>query len=298
MRSIELTCAAIVALYAYLRLRAPGVKRVAVVARLLALSCAAWVGEDSVIRGYGFYSYTPGWSFFLDRVPLLIVAIWPVVIDSAHLLARHLTSGTARIAAASGLIVLADASLIEPIAVHARLWTWSAENPRRSSRYRSWGSSDGLCSRRRRSRSWKRSTRVALRPLWDALAIAAAPLFTHAALLMAWWGALRYVGGGWAAWVPVAAAWCALTPVAAGAWRRGGVVPLGAVFARAPGAAFFFALLALTARDRGDLVAFAIAFAPPYVALIARRARGPVATARIAASPQAARMPDRGMRTG
>ena len=52
-------------------------------------------------------------------------------------------------------------------------------------------------------------------------------------------------------------------------------MPLGAVLSRAPGAAFFFALLAATARDRLDLVLYALAFAPPYLALVgARHAEG------------------------
>jgi hypothetical protein len=37
--------------------------------------------------------------------------------------------------------------------------------------------------------------------------------------------------------------------------------------ARAPGAAFFFAILAATAGDRADLIVYALAFAPPYLAL-------------------------------
>ena len=133
MRATELACAAIVLLYAFVRLRAPGASRGAIAARLLVLVCAAWVGEDSVIRAYGFYGYAPEWSLFVDRVPLLIVAIWPVVIDSAHVLARSLVadaSRASRVALAGGLIVLADASLIEPIAVHAHLWSWSAANAR------------------------------------------------------------------------------------------------------------------------------------------------------------------------
>jgi hypothetical protein len=359
---IELTCGVIVALYVALRMRERGENgedaedgRAAVLVRLMALACAAWVGEDSVIRVYGFYSYSPTWSAFLDRVPLLIVLIWPVVIDSAHLLARCLATGTARIAAASGLIVLADASLIEPIAVHARLWAWSPDNPRAlfdvpligvlgwalfaaaavavrevvdarrapgSARQKSCGTS-AAASRLGSAEAElscflgapPRTPKAAPAPLpsaasmverqpggtrrqaWNAMAVGIAPLATHAALVAAWWGLFRWFHGGWRPWVPAAVAWCVLAPVTAGAWRKGENVPLGVVMTRAPGAVFFFVLLGLTARDRLDLVAYALAFAPPYVALIAKRvlrAEG----ARTAASRPSARMPGRGMRTG
>src|SRR3954465_1154321 len=78
----ELTCAAIVALYVAARRDA--------IPTLALLAVAGFVGEDSVIRAYGFYFYSPRWPLFLDRVPLLIVLIWPVVIHSAWRLGRAL----------------------------------------------------------------------------------------------------------------------------------------------------------------------------------------------------------------
>jgi hypothetical protein len=267
MRTIELSCAAIVALYVTLRLRAAGDAKRDVVVRLLALSCAAWVGEDSVIRAYGFYSYASGWSVFVDRVPLLIVAIWPVVIDSAHALAQKFARGGVRVALVGGCIVLADASLIEPIAVHANLWTWTASEPRALFDVpligvAGWAffaaAAMATFEARKRSKA----------PSWcDAIAIVTAPLATHAVLVATWWCVFRWFGETTPTWAPAIAAWCILVPLTFAAWHRGATIPLATVMARAPGAVFFFAILATTARDRPDLVAYAMAFAPPYLAL-------------------------------
>jgi hypothetical protein len=273
MRGTELACAAIVALYGCVRLGAPGVNRGAIARRLLLLACAAWVGEDSVIRAYGFYGYAPEWSLFVDRVPLLIVAIWPVVIDSAHMLARALVTRGPRVPLVGGLIVLADASLIEPIAVRAHLWSWSAENARAVFDVPAIGILGW---------AYFAAAAIALLELLErretpayggALVIAVAPAAAHAALVLSWWCAFRWLGAGGEEWLIPAVAWVVALPVTLAAWRKGSEVPLRAVMARAPGAAFFFALLATSARDRADLVLYALAFAPPYLALAARSKR-------------------------
>lgn len=260
MRLIELACAAIVALYVIVRIRAaaPG-ERGAIGRRLAILLCASFLGEDTCIRAYGFYHYAPGWDFFIDRVPLLIIAIWPVVIDSAWQLSKRLVRERARwVPLLAALIVLADASLIEPIAVRAGLWSWSEP---------------GL---------------FAVPPIgilgWSFFALAAialveraglatlllAPLFTHALLLVSWWGALRWMNVSIAPWHGVLFAWALLAPLALFAWSRNlrARVPSGELLVRVPGAIFFFALLAIFARGDRALVAWALAFAPPYLALL------------------------------
>jgi hypothetical protein len=271
MLATQIACAAIVLLYAVGRLRAPGANRAQVAARLLLLACAGWVGEDTVIRAYGFYGYASGWWLFLDRVPLLVAVIWPIVIDSAYVLARHLVSGAGRVAVAGGLIVLADASLIEPIAVHAHLWSWSPENARSvfdvpPIGILGWGFF--ACAAIASFELLESRTR----PLWnDAVVVAAAPLVTHAALVASWWCTFRWVGrAGTPAspWILAALAWCAALPVTVAAWKTRSTVPLRVVLSRAPGAAFFFALLAATSGGRTDLVLYALAFAPPYLALL------------------------------
>ena len=125
MIALQLACVVIVGLYLTVRL-ARATERGVVLRRFALITIASWLAEDTVIRAYGFYGYSPRWSLFVDQVPRLIVLIWPVVIDSAALLARrlHRAGGRATYLLAAGL-VLADASLIEPIAVRAELWRWT-----------------------------------------------------------------------------------------------------------------------------------------------------------------------------
>jgi hypothetical protein len=268
MRGIELACAAIVVLYLILRLGARGADRASIAARLLLLACAAWAGEDSVIRAYGFYAYAPGWSVFLDRVPLLIVAIWPVVVDSAHLLARSLTRGTARVAALGGLLVLSDASLIEPIAVRAQLWSWSADNARAIFDVPIIG-----------ILGWAYFAAVAItvleaaegRVAQRALVVVLAPAGAHLLLVATWWLLFRWLPADLPASALPVCAWALAVPLTVRAWRARAAVPARSVLVRAPGAAFFFVLLATVARGRPELTAYALAFAPPYLALLSPR---------------------------
>ncbi|HEY7954237.1 MAG: hypothetical protein ACHQ17_06385 [Polyangia bacterium] len=260
MRLIELACAAIVALYLFLRLRAARPdERGAIARRLAILLLASFLGEDTCIRAYRFYHYAPGWDLFVDQVPLFIVVIWPVVVDSAWQLAKRLAGARVSwVPLFAALIVLADASLIEPIAVRAGLWSWSAP---------------GL---------------FAVPPIgilgWSFFALSAialveragfatlllAPLFTHLLLLVSWWGALRWMSGSIAPWHGALVAWLVLAPLALFFWSRKlrARVPIGELLVRVPGAIFFFALLALFARQDRALVAWACAFAPPYLALL------------------------------
>jgi hypothetical protein len=56
-------------------------------------------------------------------------------------------------------------------------------------------------------------------------------------------------------------------------------VPLAELLVRLPGAAVFFVLLVVSARGSLALVAWALAFVPPYVALMTRTAPDALATA-------------------
>ena len=130
------------------------------------LVCAAWVGEDSVIRAYGFYGYAPEWSLFVDQSAAPhrrhLAGRDRLGARASRAVSSRMRSRASRVALAGGLIVLADASLIEPIAVHAHLWSWSAANARAVfdvPRDRDPGV--GATSPRRRSRrsSWRRGRR-------------------------------------------------------------------------------------------------------------------------------------------
>jgi hypothetical protein len=104
---------------------------------------------------------------------------------------------------------------------------------------------------------------------------------THALLIASWWGALRWVNASISPWPVAAAAWLLGLPLAWAAWRRGLrllVDPID-LLARVPAALFFFALLAARGRDVAPLVAYATAFAGPWLAitpLALRPARGAV----------------------
>jgi hypothetical protein len=275
MLGIEAACAAIVALYVAVRLGAPGARTTPLVARLSCLACAAWLGEDSVIRAYGFYGYAAGWSVFLDRVPLLIVVIWPVVIDSAHSLARCFVKGPGRVALAGGLIVLADASLIEPIAVRAGLWSWSSQNARSVFDVPVIGILGWAYFAAAAIFALETvHARGAAAPEGDLIVVPVAPAAAHVVLVATWWALFRWLPEGLLVWTIPVAAWALTVPVTLAAWRMRADVPVRAVLARAPGAAFFFALLATAARGRPDLVVYALAFAPPYLALLGRGERG------------------------
>ena len=220
---------------------------------------ASFLGEDSVIRAYGFYGYSPKWDLFLDRVPLMIILIWPVVIDSSWTLAHRLTGGHRRwLPWVAGAFVLADASLIEPIAVRAQLWAWSEPGLFAVPPIGILGWAFF---------AWAAIALYERAGLWTLLL---APLVTHALLLASWWGGLRWVSGSIAPWHAAIAAWALLVPLAVWLWARNlrRRVPLRDLIVRVPGALFFFVLLALYGRSLPPLVAYTFAFVPPYLALL------------------------------
>lgn len=100
----------------------------------VALALAGWVGEDSCIRLYRYYTYADSWHLRVDQVPLLVPLIWPLVILSARdfvdgvtgLRAHALPFARAiRVAALVALVVVFDAALIEVISVKAGYWSWA-----------------------------------------------------------------------------------------------------------------------------------------------------------------------------
>ncbi|MBM4358754.1 MAG: carotenoid biosynthesis protein [Deltaproteobacteria bacterium] len=238
--------------------------------RLALLVVASFLAEDSSIRLYGFYFYDARWSLFVDQVPLAILLIWPVVIHSAWDLARHLLGrGDRRVALVGTLLVLADASLIEPVAVAAGLWRWTEPGlftvPPLG--ILGWSFHAGLCMVAL-ERAAGETSREAL--------VLATPLGTHALLLAGWWGVFRRVNGVIPAWPSVGLLWlvsAALLVVSlrCGARKR---VPLGEFLLRVPAALFFFVLLAIHGRSDPALVAWTLAFAPPYCSLLDVRLGG------------------------
>ena len=276
MRAVPFVCLAIVALYVVVRARRAA-DRAAVVRRLAALSAIAWLGEDSVVRAYGFYAYSAHLGPLVDRVPILVALIWSVVIDSAWTLAERLVgAGDRRLSLVAGGIVLADASLIEPVAVRAGLWWWTEPGlfdvPPIG--IVGWAVFTTACVWVL-DRSFIRSrTPVAL-----LIGVLLPPAVTHLGLVAGWWGLLRWISVPIPAWIAVAVAWVALTALALASFRRRlrKRVPRADMLVRVPGAVFFYALLAIFGRGDLPLVAYCSAFAWPYLSLVdfePRRERG------------------------
>jgi hypothetical protein len=263
---VEPVSFAVVAGYlASLAWRPPGERARAYLAYLL-LAAAGWLGEASCIRAYGFYAYAPGWRLWVDVVPLCVVCVWPMVILSALDLARALTQRRAALLCAG--LVLTDAALIEPVAVQAGLWSWTAPGlfdvPPIG--VLGWGFF-ALCAT-----TWLDRTRR--RPLAAAVLVIA-PLGCHLLLLATWWGALRWVSQPLPDLVGVAAAWALAAGCARAAWRLPAPPALSLLLTRAPGALVFFVLLGVHGRERPSLVAYALAFAAPYLVLCLRRRARP-----------------------
>ena len=271
---MELLCAAIVVQFVVIRARRDPEPR-AFLARLLALSLAAWIGEDTCIRLYGFYQYHPVWSLWADVTPLLVPLIWPVVIHSAWDLARLLLADRRRrVPLVVAALVLADASFIEPIAVAADLWHWTAPGPFGVPPIGVLGwaffalLAVGML---------ERFPGLLQRPQGWLAFLVAVPLGCHLLLLATWWGALRWLSGPIpdAPAVGLAVVVSLVLTTLALARRVRDRVPLTDMLLRVPAALFFGGLLVLHAADQTALVVWTLAFVPPYTACVKLRESRP-----------------------
>jgi hypothetical protein len=270
MVTLQIACLAIIATFLFFRACLEA-RPLVLFRRLALLSAAAWAGEDTCIRAYGFYEYSQSWWLFLDKVPLLIVLIWPIVIQSARDLATCLWPGrdrptALRVALTVFGLVLADASLIEPIAVQSGLWRWTEPGifsvPPIG--ILGWAFFASIAVYLLERAAWQ------FKPWQETLLLLAAPAGTHVLLVASWWGFFRWVNGPLPSWPAPALAWILsilLTAQAVRA-RTSQRVPPALLWIRLPAALFFFALLALNGRSEVYLVAYALAFAPPYLALM------------------------------
>lgn len=94
--------------------------------KFTAISTASWIVEETSIRIYHFYQYSPDWNVFIGHVPILVILVWPLVIHSAWELASQLLSENKQHAhLAAAFIIWIDASLIETISVRAGFWSWN-----------------------------------------------------------------------------------------------------------------------------------------------------------------------------
>lgn len=274
---LQIACLAIVASFLFLRARLEA-QPLALLRRLFLLALAAWIGEDTCIRAYHFYEYSESWWLFLDRVPLLIVLIWPIVIQSARDLGTCLWPGRERpsprrVALTVLGLVFADASLIEPIAVKSGLWRWTEPGlftvPPIG--ILGWAYFAAIAVFLLETSAWRH------RPWLEALILPIAPIGTHLLLLASWWGLFRWINLPVPSWPVVVLAWAVSLSLASRAVRveaRRRVPPM-LLWLRVPAALFFFILLALNGRDDLSLVLYAIAFAPPYLSVLSLGAARP-----------------------
>jgi hypothetical protein len=272
MLVIESICLGIVLLSLALRLFFAQ-RRVKELGLFLLIASASWLAEDTCIRFYGFYSYSLSWHFFIDRVPVMIPLIWPVVVLSAKDLAEPLSRQTKWSAAfAVGLLVLSDACFIEPIAVSLEFWQWYApgffEVPPIG--VLGWAFFAGLLS----AALGVGSERPFLDSVWRALIVV--PVLTHVLLLVTWWTALRWISGPISNVVSLWAAVLFSLILTCASWRAKRaeqIVPRN-ILLRIPAALFFFSLLVFNWVGRETLGLYALLFVCPYLALSIRSLRG------------------------
>ncbi|MFO0758703.1 MAG: hypothetical protein U0359_19580 [Byssovorax sp.] len=232
----------------------------------LALAIAAFVGEDTCVALYRYYAYAPGWHARLHHVPLLVPAIWPLVILSARDVAGALFPGTGRLRPLLvGAIVAFDASLVEVVAVRAGLWSWAEPGHLGVPiigvlgwGYFALGADWALSLEVKRSRIVPRM-----------LAVIAGPLAAHALIQLTWWGGFRWglrrdLGAG--SLIAVALIGAALLVPVLGARRAGRGISLDIALPRMIAAGLFFVLLVTTAPSSAPLWIHTLSVAVPYLA--------------------------------
>jgi hypothetical protein len=241
-----------------------------------ALAVAAWLGEETCVAAYRFYSYSSAWHARLDLVPALVPLIWPLVILSARAVVTSLAPGIsgARRAALVGALVIVDASLVEVVAVRGGLWTW-AEGGHLGVPVVGivgWGffaaAADGVLGSTRRFR--------------HAALVVLAPLATHALLVVSWWAFFRWVWRhdlGDRSVAVVGLLGVALTFGAIVLRVGGRTIARAVALPRMVAAALFVVEWLLVAPRDPDLAVHVAAVAIPYFVATELRARAPRAAA-------------------
>jgi hypothetical protein len=239
--------------------------------RLFLLSLAGIVAENTCIYWYGFYQYCSEWSIFVGVLPLMVGIIWPIVIHAAWNLARRIVgAGHPWVPWLSAFIVLADASLIEPIAVASGLWSWNEPGLFHVPLIGILGWSFFTFWCVYGFEACDRFVNQRQAPWWlDVWVPIVALVLVHLSLLLSWWGLFRWINtevasGPVVFWLWVLSLLLALLCRVLKLSRK---IPRVEIVARLPGALFFFGLLWLNAREQHDLFWYALAFVPPYAAL-------------------------------
>ncbi len=251
--------------YALALLARPAGERPRYFLECAAIVAAAWLGEESCIRLYAFYSYSGDWWLFLSHLPVLIVAIWPLIVQSARSVVKELWPDARHQFLLVALVVLVDASLMESIAVANGLWSWVEPG------YLGvpligilgWVFFAAPAALALESRSLGRAIAGCF----------AAVLATHALLLATWWGILRwFLRGDLGASAVLGFAPIALVMLAL-VWRSRRALRPTTVLARVAAASIFIALLVLRSSKDVPLMAHTSLVAAPYLLASLRRGR-------------------------
>jgi uncharacterized membrane protein len=204
-------------------------------------------------------------------VPLLVIVIWPIIVHSAwDLASQMLQPGHRFVPLAAAAIVLTDALLIEPVGVHIGLWSWNEpgifEVPPIA--VLGWAYFAFLCMLHFGKGRRRNGTRR-INLLIPVIAV----LGTHLLLLITWWGAFRWVkitvdprlAAGVAWTVSIFLVYAILRN------RTGTRVEKKTLWLRLLGALFLYTWLALNANDSKSLIVYGVAFAPPYLTIMAQQ---------------------------
>lgn len=270
LRAFELACLPVLALAIALSARRVGWTTFARDYALLAL--AGLVGEATSIAWYRYYGYAEDWDARIVGVPLLVPLVWPLVILSAREVRDALFPGldAARGALVVFVLVCADASMVEVLAVRAGLWSW-AEGGHLGVPVLgviAWGIFAGAAD----LSLARLEGRARLLVPVTALALA------HALICASWWGCFRWVlrgDLGLASSVAIALLGAAATGVALDRRRRGLGIPREVALPRIAAAALFVVLFLATAPGELRLLAHVASIAIPYSAasMLSRRER-------------------------
>lgn len=226
------------------------------------LAVAAWIGEETCVALYRFYAYAPGWHLHVDRVPILVPLIWPLVVLSAREVAAVVVRSASPIrhAIVAGAIVAFDASLVEVVAVRANLWSWSERGhlgvPLIGILGWGWFAAGALASKQR------------------TFAVVVGPLVAHGGIQAMWWLCFRWVLRGELGaygFVPIGAASLAFAVVAVRSRLAGRAMTPSIWGPRVLAAVLFVGLLVATAPRDGALWLHVALVAVPYLALTSVR---------------------------
>jgi hypothetical protein len=235
--------------------------RARLVADYALLAVAGLVGEQTSITMYRHYAYAADWHARVFDVPLLVPLIWPLVILSARAVRQSLfpEARAWHRPLFVGLLVTADASLMEVLATRAGLWSWAEPGhlgvPVLGILGWSFfaGAADALLDR------LEGAARVLLVP--------GSVLVAHALICASWWYGLKWTlrGDLGAASVLAVVALGALATAKGWSLRRAGrLLPRAVVLPRLAATALFVVLFATSALDSWMCWAHLAAIALPY----------------------------------